>query len=271
MGEPRNTALRRTLPGVAIAAVAAIAWAGCFIATIHAFDGMDVGAPVSPLVLGIPVPTVGLMLFALLLGMGVVIASGSADAASGRRPVAGVFLVLAGLGGLLAAWSLTADKAVTLTDPETQLECNFSLLVQCGANLASWQGAVFGFPNPLLGLGGWAAVIVVGVALAAGIRLPNPLWGAFTVGVVGAMGFVTWLIAQSIFELGTLCPWCMVTWAVTIPVFWFTIAELLRRVGGPRAAAAAAGAITWLPLLTLLSYLVVALVAQLGLDVIAYL
>ena len=29
-----------------------------------------------------------------------------------------------------------------------------------------------------------------------------------------------WLIGQSIFVLGTLCPWCMLVWLVTIPLFW---------------------------------------------------
>ena len=30
-------------------------------------------------------------------------------------------------------------------------------IVQCGTNLSSWQGAVFGFPNPIIGLAGFVA------------------------------------------------------------------------------------------------------------------
>ena len=41
-------------------------------------------------------------------------------------------------------------------------------------------------------------------------------WFLFWCGFVFAMGFVIWLMTQSIYELGTLGPWCMVTWAVVI-------------------------------------------------------
>lgn len=33
-----------------------------------------------------------------------------------------------------------------------------------------------------------------------------------------AFVFVIWLFTQSVFSLSTLCPWCMVVWAVTIPL-----------------------------------------------------
>ena len=39
-------------------------------------------------------------------------------------------------------------------------------------NLESWQGSLFGFPNPILGLTGWMAPIVVGFAILAGAGFP---------------------------------------------------------------------------------------------------
>ncbi|MCW4384657.1 vitamin K epoxide reductase family protein [Salinibacterium sp. SYSU T00001] len=261
---------RRTA-GIIIAALGVIGWIVCFVSTLQTFEGMDTESPLPVLILGIPATAAGLVACTLLIGTGVVLAVTRADAASDRRPVSGSLLALAAAVGLLAAWSLTADKVVTLTEPNTELECNFSLLVQCGANLASWQGALFGFPNPLLGLVGWSAVLVVAAAMFAGVRLPTWLWSIFTLGVVGAMAFVIWLISQSIFVLNTLCPWCMVTWAVTIPVFWYCLGEWAARSGRAGMAKVGRTALGWLPLLTVLGYLTVAVVAQIGLDLISYL
>src|SRR5690606_10426246 len=136
----------------------------------------------------------------------------------------------------------------------------------------SWQGSVLGFPNPLIGIAGWAAVFTVGCLVLAGIRLPQWFWIAFTVGVAGAFAFVAWWIGQSIFALGTLCPWCMVTWAVTIPFFW-KVTLLGARDGrfGVTARRTIGPAFGWVPLITVGSYLVVAVIAQLRLDVMSYL
>ena len=91
-----------------------------------------------------------------------------------RRPwMLAVFLIVTGALGWWSAFALTLDKFALLADPDAALDCNFSVLVQCGANLDSWQGAVFGFPNPLIGLGGFVAPIAVGVALLAGARFAN--------------------------------------------------------------------------------------------------
>ena len=193
---------------------------------------------------------------------------------SGREILYPVFLVIAGALGLLGAFTLTVEKFVLLQNPDASLGCDFSLVVQCGRNLASWQGSLFGFPNPLIGLIGFTAPVVVGVAMLAGARFARWFWALFTTGVTGALAFVIWLISQSIFVLGTLCPWCMLVWAVTIPLFWST---LLRSVStgalplGAGAGRVASALYGWVPLITVLSYAVVAVIAQLRLDVLSYL
>ncbi|MET0736219.1 MAG: vitamin K epoxide reductase family protein [Microbacterium sp.] len=184
--------------------------------------------------------------------------------------VLAVWLVIAGVLGWWAAFALTMDKFALLVDPDAILECNISPLVQCGANLDSWQGSVFGFPNPILGLAGWIAPIVVGMAILAGARFARWFWWLFALGMLFAFGFVIWLITQSIFDLGTLCPWCMLTWVVTIPTFYVVTLHILRAgilpapVPVRRAAERLMG---WVPLLTILSYAVVAIIAQVRLDV----
>jgi uncharacterized membrane protein len=190
-----------------------------------------------------------------------------------RRPTAlAILLIVGGLLGLLAAFSLTLDKIALLQDPSFVPSCNISPLVTCGKNLGSAQGSAFGFPNPLLGLMGFPAPVAVGAGLLAGARFSRWFWLLFNAGMLGALGFVVWLIGVSIFQLGTLCPWCMLVWSVVIPM---TFAVTLYNIsaghlplgrGGRRVGSALYG---WTPLLSLLAYVAVAVIAQVRLDVLS--
>ena len=189
-------------------------------------------------------------------------------------PVLGVFLVVAGVIGFFAAFRLTVDKVGTYINPDVAPSCNVSPLIQCGKNLAAAQGAVFGFPNPLLGVGGWVAVILVGILLLSGARFARWFWIAFNVGVLGALVLVLWLISQSIYVLLTLCPWCMVTWAVTIPTFLLVTLNNGRNGrfgGGDRTRSVFAAVYGWVPIITLLAYVAIALIAQLQFDLLSLL
>lgn len=191
--------------------------------------------------------------------------------ASTRRPTTlAIWLIIAGVVGWWAAFSLTMEKFHLLENPGSKAACDFSVLVQCGENLNSPQGSVFGFPNPIIGLGAWIAPIVVGVALLAGAKFANWFWWLFELGMLFAIGFVIWLIGQSIFVIHTLCPWCMVTWSVVIPTFYAVTLYILRSGLLPATTSIrrAARALTpWIVLMTILSYALIALLAQLELGV----
>lgn len=187
------------------------------------------------------------------------------------RPVFyAVWLIVAGVIGWWAAFQLTVEKFVLLATPDASLSCDFSALIQCGTNLDSWQGSVFGFPNPILGLTGWMAPIVVGVAVLAGARFPRWFWATFALGITFAFGFVCWLIGQSIYDLVVLCPWCMVTWAVTIPTFFATVLHLFRNgtfSSSEKVKERAGRLMIWVPLVTILAYALIVVLAQLkGID-----
>jgi uncharacterized membrane protein len=186
-----------------------------------------------------------------------------------RRPwMLAVFLIVAGGLGWLAAFALTLDKFSLLMNPQADLSCNINPIVECGTNLASWQGEVFGFPNPLIGLGGFVAPIAVGVGLLAGARFANWFWITFNVGIVGAFAFVIWLIGQSLFVIGKLCPWCMLVWAVTIPLFWVvTLRNAREGVFGDRLRGPGDALTVWVVPITVACYVAIALMAQLRLDV----
>jgi uncharacterized membrane protein len=178
-----------------------------------------------------------------------------------------IFLIVSGLVGLTAAFALTLEKIHKLANPNEAASCDFSVVVQCGKNLASWQGALFGFPNPLIGLMAWSVVITIGVGILAGARFAPWFWRAFVICSAGAFAFVIWLFSQSVFVLGTLCPWCMVTWSATIPLFWVaTFWTMKHGVWGNKPTRLGSTLLSWVAIITLACYLIEAVIAQLVLD-----
>jgi uncharacterized membrane protein len=189
----------------------------------------------------------------------------------GRPLELGMFLAVASVTGFFAAFRLTVEKVGTFTQPDVAPSCNVSVLVQCGKNLASWQGSLFGFPNPILGIGGWMVLFVIATLIISGVTFARWFWIAVNVGITFALAFVIFLITESIFGLGTLCPWCMATWSVVIPAFWLITFHNLKTGHIPvsaRIRSLATAAYGFVPLITLVSYVIVAIIAQVQLDVI---
>ncbi|WP_433511543.1 vitamin K epoxide reductase family protein [Nonomuraea sp. CA-143628] len=147
-------------------------------------------------------------------------------------------LTLGGLVGLAAAFTLSVEKIALLKNPAYVPSCSLNPVLSCGSVMNTPQAEAFGFPNPLLGVVGFAIVTTVGVVLLTGAGLPRWFWLGLQVGVTFGAVFVHWLIYQSLYVIGALCPYCMAVWAVTVPLFWYVTLYNLRRL---RAAQAAIG------------------------------
>ncbi|MDT0157441.1 vitamin K epoxide reductase family protein [Microbacterium sp. ARD32] len=182
----------------------------------------------------------------------------------------GIWLIIASLAGWWAAFQLTLDKFATLQNPDATLSCNISVFLSCGANLESWQGSAFGFPNPIIGITGWMAVLVMGVAVLAGVRFPRWFWGLFGLGILFSFVFIAWLIGQSFFDLHTLCPWCGVTYLAVVPTSLATLVELGRNgtLSRRRSVQHAFGRLmAWVPLASIVAFAVIVVLAQIaGVD-----
>jgi uncharacterized membrane protein len=129
-------------------------------------------------------------------------------------------LVVCGLIGLVAAIELIIQKISVLSDPDFVSNCDINPVLSCGSVINTEQASLFGFPNPALGVIGFTVVIMFGALLFAGIELPRSMWLGLNIGALAGMAFVVWLVIQSLYVIGALCPWCMVVWAITIPIFW---------------------------------------------------
>lgn len=144
------------------------------------------------------------------------------------RGLAWLYVVGGGLG-LVAAAALTLEKLAVLRDPDYVPTCSINPIISCGSVMNSSQAEAFGFPNPLLGLVGFAVVVTTGVAVLAGFAPPTWFRLGMQAGVTFGVVFVHFLIDASLFDIHALCPYCMVVWAVTIPIFWYTTLDTLRR------------------------------------------
>ncbi|MDG9675810.1 vitamin K epoxide reductase family protein [Micromonospora sp. DH14] len=135
--------------------------------------------------------------------------------------IIGWVLAVGGAIGAAAALTLTIEKINVLTDPSYRPSCSINPILSCGSVMSTPQAAAFGFPNPLIGIVGFSVVTTTGVAVLAGARLPRWFWLGLQLGVTFGLGFVHWLIFQSLYRIGALCPYCMVVWVVTIAIFWY--------------------------------------------------
>ncbi|MEE4021525.1 vitamin K epoxide reductase family protein [Gordonia sp. PKS22-38] len=141
-------------------------------------------------------------------------APGWASVVPASRPV-GVAVLLAGAIGLLAAATLTVERFHLLVDPNYTPSCSINPVLSCGSVMVTDQAAIFGFPNPLIGIAAFSVIVVTGVLATAGIALPRWYWLGQTLGTLAGFVMVNWLAYQSLYSIHALCPYCMVVWVVT--------------------------------------------------------
>ncbi|WP_448415888.1 vitamin K epoxide reductase family protein [Mycolicibacterium sp. XJ1819] len=156
---------------------------------------------------------------------------GSAPTTSMGAPVgraSAVWVLTAGVLGLAAALALTVEKIEILINPDYVPSCSINPVLSCGSVMITPQASVFGFPNSLIGVVAFSVVVVTGVLALARVELPRWYWAGLAIGALLGTVFVHWLIYQSLYRIGALCPYCMVVWAVTIPLLVVASSIALR-------------------------------------------
>ena len=138
-------------------------------------------------------------------------------------------LTAGGVVGFIAAAVLLVERIRLAQDSDYVPTCSLNPVLSCGSVMETAQASLLGFPNPIIGVAAFPVVVTTGVAVLAGARLARWYWLGLQVGVTAALAFVAWLAFQSIYRIGALCPYCMVVWAVVIPMFWYVT---LRNLAG---------------------------------------
>ncbi|MBZ4558183.1 vitamin K epoxide reductase family protein [Mycobacterium avium] len=143
-------------------------------------------------------------------------------------------VLVAGVIGLVASVTLTLEKIDILLDPAYVPSCNINPILSCGSVMITPQASLLGFPNPLLGLVAFTVVVVTGLLAVTKVVLPQWYWIGLTAGLVVGAVFVHWLIFQSLYRIGALCPYCMVVWVVTIALLVVVASIAYRPALGDR-------------------------------------
>ena len=138
-------------------------------------------------------------------------------------------MLLWSAASLVASFVLAVEALTLAGDPGAALSCDLNAVVSCGTVGSAWQASAFGFPNAFLGLMTEPIVITIAVVSLAGVTLPR--WFMRTAQVVYAVGLTLayWLLYQAAFDIGAVCPWCLlVTVATTFVFFEMTRINLLE-------------------------------------------
>lgn len=137
-------------------------------------------------------------------------------------------LIGAGIVGLISSFVLTYDKMALLKNPSFVPNCNLDPVLSCGSVMHTAQSSAFGFPNPWIGLAGFAVVLTIGVSILAGATFKRWFWVAFEAIMVLALAFAGWLLFESIYRIGALCPYCLVVDVALIISVWYLTLYVLQ-------------------------------------------
>lgn len=179
-----------------------------------------------------------------------------------RSSAMAVYLLISGLGSWFAAFTLSREGYLLAKSGITP-SCDINPFFSCGNVMESWQATVlFNAPNQLYGVAGFMLVATVGAAMLAGATMRRWFWVAFTIGIFAAYAWLMWMFVQAVFVIGFLCLYCMVVWAIHIPMWWIFLPWALKHgllgdARGLRHVGAAWLPYAWVPIV--INYAVIGL------------
>lgn len=141
-----------------------------------------------------------------------------------RQKGFGLFLLLTSLVGWIASGVLILERLELYKDANHVASCDMNPFISCSSVMKTAQASLFGFPNPFLGIVAFAIAITTAVVLLTGVKLPRWYWLGLQIGITLGMALVSFFWYTSVIHLGLLCPYCMVVWAMMIPLFVYTTA-----------------------------------------------
>ena len=133
-------------------------------------------------------------------------------------------MLIGGLGSLVASFVLSQEAVQLAANPNAVLSCSVNVVLNCATVALHPTAHLFGFPNSFLGLMAEPVIITIAIIGLAGVMLPRKFMFAAQVGYTIALAFALMLLGISTFEIGALCPWCLLV-TVTTTLEWFAISR----------------------------------------------
>jgi len=115
-----------------------------------------------------------------------------------------IVAILSVLGIIVSAYSLKAHYSIT---PSTF--CDFNSTFNCDAVNKSWASEILGVPVALIGIIGYALILLGSLWLLATQKIANFTWGAMSLASVGGLGFALFLTGVEVFDLHAYCVLCL--------------------------------------------------------------
>lgn len=139
-----------------------------------------------------------------------------------------------GAVGTLASLVLSIEEFHLLKDPSAVLSCSINIVLNCSTVMQTWQASILGFPNMFIGLMAFPVIMLVGALGLGGVKL-RWFYNAANAGLALCAIFAYWLFFNSLYVIGTLCPWCLtITFSSTILISAITYYNLRENNFGLR-------------------------------------
>jgi uncharacterized membrane protein len=134
-----------------------------------------------------------------------------------------VILIIGGIIGVLASLMITIEKFDLLQHPNASFICDLNPVISCGSVMESKQANAFGFMNTYIGLLGFPVIATIGVAMLAGARFRRWFWLAMLGGLSLGILFAYWLLFESVYRIGALCPYCLSVDVALTTIWWYVL------------------------------------------------
>lgn len=131
-----------------------------------------------------------------------------------------VSMLVGALLSLLASFVLSTESIELAKNPDAQLSCSVSLVLNCATVAKHPTASMFGFPNSFLGLMAEPIVITVAIAGLAGVAFPRRFMFGAQIGYTLGFIFAWYLFYISFFIIQALCLWCLLVTLTTTFVFF---------------------------------------------------
>jgi uncharacterized membrane protein len=135
----------------------------------------------------------------------------------------GYIVLICGLLGSYAAFSLILSKIQIYKNPSYVPPCNVNVWLDCGRVMRTKWSELFGFPNMIIGLMTYPLAFLSGLAMITNEKNSKFLSRFFV--LVSGMGMLMniTLLYISAYLISALCPWCILAGVATSNVFFATL------------------------------------------------
>lgn len=130
-------------------------------------------------------------------------------------------LIVCGIIGCIASVMITVEKIDLLQNPNYHPACDLNPIISCGSVMESSQSHLFGFTNTYIGLLGFPVLITIGMAMLAGAQFKRWFWLGLQVGLSLGIIFAYWLLAESVYRIKALCPYCLSVDVALTVAWWY--------------------------------------------------